>query len=172
MKNNGKPTRLAAAARGLAAGAIGTAAMDTLLFARYRRGGGAAPFPAWESSAGLSDWDGAPAPALVGKRIVERMTGRDLGPSHARAVNNVMHWAYGMVNGAQYAVVSRRLRGSRLRDGLAFGATVWGAGYVILPVLKLYEPIWHYDAKTLANDLGAHLVYGLTTAGSARALLP
>jgi hypothetical protein len=31
---------------------------------------------------------------------------------------------------------------------------------------KLYEPIWKYDAKTLANDLSAHLVYGLVTAAA------
>jgi len=170
MKGNRKSTRLRAAARGLAAGAIGTVAMDALLFSRYRRAGGETPFGAWESSAGLSDWEGAPAPALVGKRIVESVTGRALEPRNARLVNNVMHWAYGMANGAQYAVVSGRKGGPALRDGLAFGATVWGAGYVILPALKLYEPIWRYDAKTLANDLSAHLVYGLTTAGSMRAL--
>src|SRR5262245_47828399 len=108
--------------RGLVAGAIGTVAMDTLLFARYRRGGGESAFGAWESSAGLSDWDVAPAPALVGKRIAEGLSGRELPPSNARLVNNVMHWAYGMVNGAQYGAVARR---PRVRDGLPFGAAVW-----------------------------------------------
>jgi hypothetical protein len=41
---------------------------------------------------------------------------------------------------------------------------VCGASYVILPAAKLYKPIWDYDAKTLAADLRAHLVYGLATA--------
>jgi hypothetical protein len=27
---------------------------------------------------------------------------------------------------------------------------------------KIYQPIWDYDAKTLAKDLSAHLVYGIT----------
>ena len=36
----------------------------------------------------------------------------------------------------------------------------------MLPAAKLYEPIWKYDVKTLANDLSAHLVYGLTTAAA------
>jgi hypothetical protein len=45
---------------------------------------------------------------------------------------------------------------------------VWGAGYVILPVAKLYKPIWEYDARTLADDLSAQLVYGLATAASFR----
>jgi hypothetical protein len=29
---------------------------------------------------------------------------------------------------------------------------------------KLYKPIWEYDPKTLADDLSAHLVYGVGTA--------
>lgn len=41
---------------------------------------------------------------------------------------------------------------------------------MILPILKLYKPIWEYDAKTLADDLSAHLVYGLATAATLRAL--
>ena len=46
----------------------------------------------------------------------------------------------------------------------AFSAAVWASSYVILPAAKLYDPIWKYDRKTLANDLRAHLVYGLNTA--------
>ena len=51
-----------------------------------------------------------------------------------------------------------------------FGASVWGAGYIVLPAMKLYEPIWAYDATTLANGLSAHLVYGLATAAAMRGL--
>jgi hypothetical protein len=49
---------------------------------------------------------------------------------------------------------------------------VWGSGYVVLPAAGLYQPIWTYDRRTLANDLSAHLVYGLTTAATFRALSP
>jgi hypothetical protein len=56
-------------ARGLVAGKIGTAAFDVWLFARYRQGGGDSGFVDWETSAGLTSWDGAPAPALLGKRL-------------------------------------------------------------------------------------------------------
>jgi hypothetical protein len=157
-------------ARGLAAGTIGTAVFDAWLFARYRQGGGATAFADWESSAGLASWDDAPAPALVGKRLVEGVTGHELAPNRARLVSNVMHWAYGIGNGVQYGIVAGRLRTPRIRYGLLFGATVWGTGYVILPILKLYKPIWEYDRKTLANDLSAHLVYGIATAAALRAL--
>jgi hypothetical protein len=41
---------------------------------------------------------------------------------------------------------------------------VWVSGYAVLPAAMLYRPIWEYDRATLAKDLSAHLVYGLTTA--------
>jgi len=161
---------IGAIARGLVAGAIGTAAMDALLFARFRRGGGEMPFSGWELSKGLASWDDAPAPAHVGKRFVEGLFQRQLPPTRAALVNNVMHWGYGIANGAQYGIVAGSMAQRRVRYGLPFGAAVWGSGYVVLPAMKLYEPIWRYDAKTLANDLSAHLVYGLATAAALRVL--
>src|ERR1700742_4022576 len=82
---------LGAVARGVVAGAVGTAAMDALLFARYRRGGGESDLESWEFSAGLDSWDQAPAPAQVGKRLVEGLFQRQLAPTHARLVNNLTH---------------------------------------------------------------------------------
>jgi Protein of unknown function (DUF1440) len=144
--------------------------MDTLLYRRYRRGGGQSGIAAWEFSAGVSSWEQAPAPALVGKRLVEGLFDLELPDTRAALVNNVMHWTYGMLNGVQYGIVAGSLRTPRVRYGLPFGATVWAGDYVILPAAKLYKPIWKYDAKTLANDLSAHLVYGLATAAALRLL--
>ena len=93
-----------------------------------------------------------------------------LPPKRARLVNNVMHWGYGMLNGAQYGIVAGSLPRTRIRFGLPFGAAVWAGDYVILPAAKLYEPIWKYDRRTLGNDLAAHLVYGLATATAWQAL--
>jgi len=163
-------TPAGAVARGLAAGAIGTAAMDTFLFARYRRNGGDSSAWEWESSAGVTTWEEAPAPAHVGKRLVEGLLGIALPPTRARLVNNVMHWGYGILNGAPYGVIAGSLPTPRIRYGLAFGATVWAGDYVILPAAKLYKPIWDYDVKTLADDLSGHLVYGLATAAALRLL--
>ena len=161
---------LGAVVRGLVAGAIGTATMDAFLFARYRRNGGESSAADWESSAGVTNWDEAPAPAHVGERLVEGLFQIELPPTRARLVNNAMHWAYGIFNGAQYGIVAGSLPRPRVSYGLAFGATVWAGDYVILPAAKLYEPIWEYDRKTLANDLSAHLVYGLATATALRLL--
>ena len=123
-----------------------------------------------EFSSGISTWDQAPAPAQVGRRLFEGLFDRKLSPKRAALVNNVTHWAFGIVGGAQYGIVAGSLSSPRIRYGLPFGATVWATGYVVLPAAKLYEPIWKYHVKTLAKDLSAHLVYGLATAAALQLL--
>lgn len=134
------------------------------LYRAYRDGGGREAFAEWESSEGLVGWEHAPAPALVAKRLLEDSGKREVAPRYARALSNIMHWGFGVANGAGYGLVFASHRLPRVWLGLPFGAAVWAGGYVVLPLLGVYQPIWKYDAKTLANDLSAHLVFGLTTA--------
>jgi hypothetical protein len=159
------PTPLAAVLRGVVAGAVGTAAMDLLWFQRAKRGGGASDLVDWELSRGLTSWDDAPAPAQMGRRLVEGVFRRRLPDERAGLVNTVMHWSYGLFWGAQYGLVAGSLTSvPTLRSGLVFGSIVWAGDYVVLPLAGLYKPLWEYDIKTLADDLTAHLVYGIATA--------
>jgi hypothetical protein len=153
--------------RGIAASALGTLSMDLFLYRRYRREGCESPFGDWESSAGLAAWEDAPAPAKVGKRMIEAITRRELSPKYARLVNNATHWGYGMSAGAPFGLLAAS---PKLRYGPPFGASVWASGYVTLPLLGVYKPIWKYDLTTLAKDLSAHLVYGTATAAAFRVL--
>jgi hypothetical protein len=162
-------TPLGAVVGGAVAGAAGTVAMDSLWYYRYRKGGGKEPFLAWEFSVGLKDWDDAPAPAQVGRRIYEGLFQTQLPPESAALTNNVMHWLYGLGWGAAYGIVAGTVP-IRIRHGLGFGALVWSSGYVVLPLAKLYKPIWEYDLRTLGKDLSAHLVFGLGTATAFRLL--
>ncbi|MCW3016190.1 MAG: hypothetical protein JWO02_3282 [Solirubrobacterales bacterium] len=160
-----RPRPVVTVLHGLVAGAIGTAAMDLLLFCRYRRGGGDSGFVDWEFSRGLTGWDEAPAPAQMGKRVVGCVFRRELPDERAALTNNVMHWSYGTSWGALYGIVAASLEDPpTVRSGVVFGSIVWAGDYVILPLAGLYEPIWEYDAKTLADDLSAHLVFGVATA--------
>jgi hypothetical protein len=163
-------TPLGVVAWGLVAGAAGTAAMDLLQFARYKLGGGEERLLAWEFSAGLKDWEQAPAPAHIGKRIVEGVFQRQLPSERAALTNNLVHWGYGIAWGGLFGLVEGSVRSPKVCHGLALGATVWAASYIFLPLAKLYRPIWEYDAKVLAKDLGDQLVYGLGTAGAYRLL--
>jgi hypothetical protein len=94
-----RPSPLTAVGSGLLAGAVGTFAMDALLFARYRRGGGACPFTVWEFSVGLDDWADAAAPARLGRRLFEGVTQRELPADRATLVSNLTHWSYGALAG-------------------------------------------------------------------------
>lgn len=163
-------TPLGVVARGLLAGAVGTAAMDLLLYRRDRQRGGTQSLLEWEFSAGVRDWDGAAAPAQVGRRLVEGLFQVELAPRWARPLNNLMHWGYGLAWGAQYGVVAASTKALRHHYGIVLGPVVFSSGYVVLPLAGLYRPIWEYDAPTLARDFTAHLVYGLVTAESFRLL--
>ncbi len=165
-------TPLGALARGLLAGAVGTAAMDLYQYYWYKRSGGQSGLLDWEFSAGLAEWENAPAPAQVGKRLYEGFFQRQLPASRAALTNNVVHWAYGMSRGALYGLVAATVRPPRIPAGVVYGAWVWASAYLLLPPAKLYKPIWEYDAATLAKDLGAHLVYGVATAMAFRGSPP
>jgi hypothetical protein len=152
--------------RGVFASALGTLAMDGSLYRRYRQGGGDADFPGGEFSEGLESWENAPGPALVAKRLLEGVLGHDVSPRYARSLNNLTHWGFGLANGAAYGLLLGTRRKPRVWLGLPFGVAVWASGYVVLPLLGVYKPIWKYDFETLRKDLSAHLVFGTTTAAT------
>lgn len=164
------PTPLGAVVRGALAGAVGTAAMDGFLYWRYKAEAGTDGPMAWELSANVVDWQSAAAPALVAKRVIEGLFQVELSPRWARATNNAMHWGYGIAVGAEFGVLAGSLRRQRHVLGLLLGPVVWASGYVVLPLAKLYKPMWEYDAPTLAKDLSAHIVYGTVTAETFRVL--
>jgi hypothetical protein len=162
MGNKRTLTPLGAVVGGFLAGAVGTVAMDAYRYLRYRQSGGTDSPLAWEF-APVPTWEQAPEPGQVAKRVVEGFAQQELPDRYAFLTSTIMHWAYGSVNGAAYGVVAGSLRRPNPLSGLPFGASVWLSGYVVLPLGHLYQPIWKYDVKTLAEDLSAHLVYGTTT---------
>ncbi len=151
---------MAAVAKGAVAGVAGTLAMDLLM---WRREGGDQGFLVWESSDGLDGYDQAPAPAQVGRRIVEGYLQRPLPPGSARLMNNAMH----LLTGAQWGVVHGLVAGSSGRRGplagIRTGLTAWLASYALLAPAGLYDPIWTYPLPVLAKDASAHLAYGMGT---------
>jgi hypothetical protein len=156
--------------RGVAAGAVGTVAMDVLWYARYRRGGGDEGFLDWEFSRSTKSFDDAGAPAQVGRRIAKTLFRTELPAEAAAATNNVVHWSTGVQWGAIYGIALGSLDTTSPAFGLALGPLAWGTSYALLGVAKVYKPIWEYDTKTLGKDLSAHLVFGVATAAAFRAL--
>ena len=144
---------------GVIAGIVGTTAMDLVWYARYRKGGGSAPFVDWEFRSEIDGFDEAPAPARVGK-ILASKANIDLPDSAAPLVNNVVHWATGLTWGIVAATLQRLPGTGAIRTGVLTGVAAWGTSYAVLPKLGVYKPITEYDPKTLWKDLNAHLVFG------------
>lgn len=149
--------------RGGLAGALGTLAMDGLWYTRAVREGSTRAFLAWETADGLDAWEGAPAPAQVGRKVVEAITNRALADGRARFTTNAVHWATGVAWGALGGAVAGRLGRRDVAAGVVTGAVAWSVSYAVLPAIGVYRWPWEYDAKTLGRDLSAHLVYGATT---------
>jgi hypothetical protein len=153
-------TPVGAALRGAVAGVAGTAAMDAFLYGRYRLSGeGDSGFLAWEFQT-PQDWEQAPAPAQIGRRLYEGLLRRPLDARWARLANAVMHWGYGAGWASLFGLVTAPARRRRPLGGVALGVGVFGASYTVLPLLRLYKPIWEYAPHELAPDAAAHAIYG------------
>jgi hypothetical protein len=136
--------------------------MDALWYARYRRDGGTDPFGAWETSAGLEKWEQASAPGQVGRKVLDAALHGPPPEQWARTTTNVVHWATGIAWGAQFGAAVAVLPRHRTLFAIALGPVAWLTSYLVLPLIKVYKPIWEYDAPTLAKDLSAHVVFGAT----------
>ena len=152
-------------AAGAAAGAVGTVAMDLLWYRRYRREQGKEEFVPWEFAQDVTGWESASAPGQVGKKVEEVVLRRTPPDAWARPTTNVVHWATGIGWGINLALAQLIMPRARWLS-LALGPVAWLTSYTVLPLLKVYKPIWTYDARTLGKDLSAHLVYGTVAAAS------
>jgi len=156
-------TPLKAITHGVLAGLAGTAAMDALMYKRFLTDGGEQGLLDWETAAGVDSYDGAPAPAQVGRRLVEGYLQIKLPPASARPMTTVMHWATGVSWAVNHAIVVGSMNRRRPAYGLLTGMIAWTASYATLAPAKLYQPIWCYPAPVLLEDASAHAVYGLVT---------
>jgi hypothetical protein len=83
----------------------------------------------------------------------------------APVLASAVHWAFGVAQGVGFgALKAAAPRLPSVPLGMAYGTAIWGASYVVLPRLHVYEPITAYPPSTLAVALSYHLVYGLGVA--------
>jgi hypothetical protein len=146
---------------GVAAGALGTLAMDLTWYRRYLSGGGDQAFVPWETSDGTTGYEEAAAPARTAKAVAD-MVGIELPDATARTMNNVVHWLTGLGWGGAHGTVLAATGSANPLIGLATAITAWATSYAVLPKLGIYEPISEYDSDVLWKDLSAHLVFGAT----------
>jgi hypothetical protein len=124
----------------------------------------------WESAERVTNWGQASAPGRVGEKV-ERLVTRHAPPDRwARPTTNLVRWATGAGWGVQYATLAGLTARPRVLAVLALGPAAWLSSYAVLTLAGVYKPIWEYDARTLGQDLSAHLVFGTVTGATFAAL--
>jgi uncharacterized membrane protein len=140
---------VSAAALGVAAAAVGTAAMTSAQVWLY----------------GLTGSEGSEAPAKVGQKILGAF-GVKVRKERRPALNTAMHALYGTSWGLPFGVLYGRGGPTGPAKGLAFGFEVWLVSLANLPALGVAEPVWRQSPASIAQDLGFHLVFGAATAAA------
>ena len=115
-------------------------------------------------------WDDASAPGQVARKALRPVIGEEPPDEWARPATNLVHWATGIGWGVAYGALAARTSRHMWAPALALGPVAWLSGYVVLPLAKVYKPIWDYDAQTLTKDLSAHILYGAVASIAFRAL--
>jgi hypothetical protein len=178
-------TPLGAVARGLAAGAVGTALMTIAqeLSAKLQApqdsdqqgddqqaDGQEGDGQQGDGQQGEDPWEQASMPARVARRISEGVFEQEVSPERSGLLTRAMHWAYGTAWGSVYGLIGGTFRPRPLPTGLSFGSAVWAMSYVQLVPMGLYQPPWKYATKDIAMEVGYHLAYGVGVAGAYRLL--
>jgi uncharacterized membrane protein YagU involved in acid resistance len=144
-------------ARGAAAGLVGTALMT------------AAMLPLKKASMS----PGTVPPRQITDNLLDKLGLRDyLSPPAFEASWIALHFGYGSVSGAAYALAQKASGGKcSFLAGAPFGMVLWAAGYCgWLPLTGLYPPPTRLPKRKVAAELiGTHLIYGMSTALAHRA---
>jgi uncharacterized membrane protein len=140
---------VSAAGCGVAAAAVGTAAMTSAQVWLY----------------GITGGQESEAPAKVGEKILGAL-GVKVRKEQRPALGTAMHALYGTSWGLPFGVLFGRGGPTGPAKGLAFGLNVWLASLVELPALGVAPPPWKQPPTALAQDLAFHLVYGTATAAA------
>src|SRR5919107_2964 len=130
--------------RGLAAGAVGTAAMTVSSTVEEK----------------LRDRQASATPADAAMKVlgIESFC----GDGAKSRFSNAVHWAYGTSWGVPRALLDAAGLSPAVATA-AHGGAVWGSEQVMLPALGVAPPLWDWGAAEVAIDAGHHVVYTLAT---------
>jgi len=107
--------------------------------------------------------DSVSSTVKVAQAVSRTVAGHDIPRDLRPAAGNVVHYAFGALNGAVYGALAVIAPGVTTGRGLLFGAGLWAtADEMLLPLVGLSKPPTRYPASTHAVALASHVVYGLT----------
>ena len=131
-------------ARGLLAGAIGTAAMTVSSTIEQK----------------LRGREASTAPADAAMKVLG-IEGFCDDAAKSR-FSNAVHWAYGTAWGVPRALLDAAGL-DRAAATAAHGAALWGSEQVMLPALGVAPPLWEWGVAEIATDALHHTVYTVAT---------
>ena len=112
-----------------------------------------------------------PATVKAAQEISEGVFGHKLTKSEKETAGEAVHYAMGASSGLIYGVAAEIEPLTTVGVGMPFGTAVWLiADDVVVPALGLSKAPTAYPLTTHAYALSSHLVYGLTTEVTRRAV--
>jgi len=113
--------------------------------------------------------DGEDSTVKTASVLSRRVFHHELTPEEKQLAGPIVHYAFGSVVGATYALAVERDESLRGGWGLPFGFAVWlGAHAIAVPALGLAKAVTASQPRQEAMEFGAHLVYGATVEGIRR----
>jgi uncharacterized membrane protein YagU involved in acid resistance len=173
-RNSGKGNRKPNLWLGILAGAVGGLAGSLAMHLVQRTATAAfgAPFtprtdghPTQGSNLGHDS-----AAMKLGNKIYHGISGKRLSRKQKKAVEPVIHYLFGAMQGAVYGAVAEYVPEVGRMQGVPFGASVYFGDELALPVFDLAKKPWEYPAWRHLNALGTHCLYGLATESVRRGL--
>jgi len=111
------------------------------------------------------------ATVKTAKVISRNVFGHELQESEKRTAGAAVHYAFGTATGGLYGALAEVSPPVTAAAGLPFGAAFWLlADEITVPMLGLSKGPTGYPVSTHVYAFTSHLVYGLTTELSRRAL--
>ncbi|HJT26711.1 MAG TPA: DUF1440 domain-containing protein [Pyrinomonadaceae bacterium] len=111
------------------------------------------------------------ATVKTAKIISRNVLGHELQESEKETAGAAVHYAFGTLTGGLYGALAEVTPQVTSATGLPFGAGFWLlADEISVPLLGLSKGPTEYPVSTHAYALASHLVYGVTTELSRRAV--
>lgn len=115
---------------------------------------------------------GDDATVKAANRISKNLLGHDLTEPEKKWAGPAVHYAFGSLVGAVYGGMAERMPAARAGIGTAYGSAVWLlADEIGVPATGLSRPPTASPPTAHAKALASHLVYGLVTDLTRRAVL-
>jgi uncharacterized membrane protein YagU involved in acid resistance len=87
----------------------------------------------------------------------------ELGGQEKKIAGPAIHFGYGMLVGGLYGTLAEVWPNIKIGMGMGYGMALWALGHeAALPMLKLAPSPLQEPAHEHADQLSAHICYGLT----------